>query len=392
MKSNPNNNKGSTLPLVMIIVFVMILLSMALLDMGFIESKYAINQEQRTQSYYIARSSAHAMAAHIMNNPWDVDDLIGHTGTGEYAGGSFKVTVSKTTDENDIEVIRVHSTSELLNYNNSKSVTLKRRPSSYFFDNAIAQNSEEKLDLGDLELNSPETTSVPVESKGEISNPQNYNDNYENGELELIKKENPDLKFTEPHFPTPGALDGHFIDLDAFIDDGHGTDEGSGSNQVITIPPGNYSFEELKTATGTGTLRFNTNGDEQIILVENFDVKWNIEVVGGGRVSLFITHSGNINTQTQTGENPSDFIIYMAKDTTLNLETGQTFVNTYIYGPQSTIALQAQVKINGAIVGKIVRRGDDHPEGPNGQLNYIPIPDDIDLSDTLREYKIISWE
>lgn len=361
MKSNLNNNKGSTLPLVMIIVFVMILLSMALLDMGFIETKYAINQEQRTQSYYIARSSAHAMAAHIMNNPWDVDDLIGHTGTGEYAGGSFEVTVSKNEELNNI---KVSSSSTLGSYTQSLSVTLKPIPGSGFFDNAISQNSDNELKLDALDIVGPTNTAITVKSGGEITDAQDTIKTFPNSNREYIK-----AKFPNPSDLTSGGI----LDI-------------SNNDDPETIIGDKY-FDKVEVDT-QGTLIFDTQGQEQRILVEKFENKGTIEITGGGIVSLFITESGEIQTPNANFSS-SNLNIYVAPEKKLRMIAGSN-THAYIYAPYATIKMQAANQtFNGAIVGNIVK---GQGESPMGRLNYVPFSDDIDLSNILRGYTIYVWE
>lgn len=60
------SKKGSTLPIVLTVLVVVIIFSVTALTIGSASMKQTQNQELRLQAYYLARSGAHAVASHII--------------------------------------------------------------------------------------------------------------------------------------------------------------------------------------------------------------------------------------------------------------------------------------------------------------------------------------
>ena len=396
MKSNLNNNKGSTLPLVMIIVFVMILLSMALLDMGFIEAKYAINQEQRTQSYYIARSSAHAMAAHIMNNPWDeISPLIGTTGTGEYSEGTFEVTITEHEVLNRIKIESI-ATTNIGNISRKVGVTLVPRPRLNAFPAAVTQISPEDLIMSGVDAYTDEVSFNVLSNGNSITSPDVKEGKIFTGTTDAgIESPSEQFPKSRDKFIADGGM---FEGLDEYADHTSSgasiiTGSGSGANQKITIQ-GNKKIK--KVDINNGTLIFDTQGNTQVIVTEKFEIQCDVTVTGGGIVLLFLKEDGSItsNITVPQSKKPDDFIIYLDEGVALTLQTGNASIYSYIYGPKSTIILQAAGSGNGEGFNGRMTIGNLDGEGQSAHGKFRDIPYHIDESerDVSRNYIISKWE
>jgi hypothetical protein len=103
-----NNNKGSALAMVLIIMLVMIILGTALINTAVAENKFAKHHEDKLQAYYIARSGAQAIAEYMLKDAnGDAADFIGKTSdwNSQVGGGSFQVTVEDDTVNNVVNII-----------------------------------------------------------------------------------------------------------------------------------------------------------------------------------------------------------------------------------------------------------------------------------------------
>ncbi|MBB6216602.1 Tfp pilus assembly protein FimT [Anaerosolibacter carboniphilus] len=113
-----NNDRGSTLSFVIVIIAVLTVLGGALLSAAVAEAKQVGHEEKKIKAYYIARSGADATAQYIISNQSNEDKLegiIGHTGTGNLAGYTFDVDVSDNPAEETITIKATASVGEIKN-------------------------------------------------------------------------------------------------------------------------------------------------------------------------------------------------------------------------------------------------------------------------------------
>ena len=66
-----NNEKGMVLVLVLVVMVVLSILGLALLSISSASAKTIAYQNKLKQAYYLAKSGADAIGAHLINNPKD---------------------------------------------------------------------------------------------------------------------------------------------------------------------------------------------------------------------------------------------------------------------------------------------------------------------------------
>jgi hypothetical protein len=117
------SEKGSALPLTMVVVFVLTLLGITLFAFSMAETRQVFRDENRMKAHYLARSGAHAVVEYIINNPENAVDLINSSESElvNYGDGTIKVLVYG----NPFDEIYVRSTGEFNDVNQSVVVTVK---------------------------------------------------------------------------------------------------------------------------------------------------------------------------------------------------------------------------------------------------------------------------
>ena len=104
-----NSNRGMALPLVLVTIVIFVMFSTAILGMGTVDTKGAVQDSYKAQAYYYAHSGADAVASYIVENPDNlsakemndlVDSLIANGDSDPFSlspsdGGSIVVNVSR---------------------------------------------------------------------------------------------------------------------------------------------------------------------------------------------------------------------------------------------------------------------------------------------------------
>ena len=105
-----NSNRGMALPLVLVTIVIFVMFSTAILGMGTVDTKGAVQDSYKAQAYYYAHSGADAVASYIVENPDNlsaremndlVDSLIANGDSDPFSlspsdGGSIVVNVSRS--------------------------------------------------------------------------------------------------------------------------------------------------------------------------------------------------------------------------------------------------------------------------------------------------------
>lgn len=138
------NEKGATLPLVLMVMVVLMILGTILLFLSVTEARQVAREEKNMQAYYIARSGADAIAKHIINNKDEATNLINapesnpvYLVNGEFESdyienpaddivGSFVVDIT----QEDKKII-ITSTATVDGFNKIVSLTLNKTTNGY---------------------------------------------------------------------------------------------------------------------------------------------------------------------------------------------------------------------------------------------------------------------
>src|SRR5690554_3255670 len=94
-----SGKQGSVLISVLVIMLVVTILGLTLISISMSDMLHAARQETNTEAYYIARSGADAIAAHLIQNPADIPLFISYgEQEAELGKGSFVVAVKEEAD------------------------------------------------------------------------------------------------------------------------------------------------------------------------------------------------------------------------------------------------------------------------------------------------------
>ena len=318
------NEKGSAMVVTLLVVMVLTLLGFSLWSYSMFEFRFTEREVNRTQAYYLARSGAESVAQHIIDD-YNSDIVLKIT-EGEMitsnptllGDGSFTVTVSMVDDE-----VIIESTGEVNNIADSVTLILsdKEQTLNDIFNNAIFSGSD--LDI------SHENARVfgDVESNGTITGNPNTGVKTENSLRNFSSPNMPDKEdlYQHPDISTNGTYTLNWDDYQdgIYVDN---VDIGPAGKLIIEVPE-----------------------DEVFIFkVHKYGNKGATEVVGGGIVILFVTHSAELQTpHTMT---PDSFLVIMADGTVVTLRANGEF-NGYINGPNATTIMQSKWSaVNGAII------------------------------------------
>ena len=365
------NNKGSALILVILIMMVLTILGTSFLFISVSENKFVQMQERKMKAYYVARSGADALAQYIILNPLRTEELVNMTdvassdfATGDIEDiGSFEIDVVDQSNNNTI--IKLASEGNVMGTVQAANVYLYMMTSSLVFDKAIYTNSD--LDISNMKVTGD------ISSKGKIT----YKAGDSNNSYHGIAYPFTTRILPEPVFPNPTLV----------------------SNVPIKIEDGELSINDSSTydeitVTKNGTMSINAYNKVVKVVIDKLtiDESLSINTPDNGRVELYInelitiTNKGVINNSGYS----SNLFIYLKKDSLLDMQAGKV-LNGYIYGPYATVYVQSEWSvINGAVISNIVLKNTNN--GPNGIVNYVPIPSDIDVSSTIKAYQIVHWD
>jgi hypothetical protein len=361
------NNYGSTILMVILIMAVMSILGIAIMNVSVDDNKYAIKEHDIQQAYYIARAGAEATATYLFDNYTSTssidsyiaesyDDINNKDIPTIFGGGIFKTSLLKNdSDEYFIQSTGIFNDAQktvnlgieelslfrsavivkedltISNPNNdlygSAAIILDDDISDDTAENHIILKSSSTLDQieeGYYELNSdpfklmeiPDEVDYLVMADGNILS---------------------DINFTHhnnKYFTSP-LVDGDPTPLNRLS-----------TNVNINI----YNAAEENMILAIYNLRDTTNKNININKVDEFGN----DVTDSGSLYLYINSmeafKGNINVNTAA----KVVIIVCSSGGTINLKTGSTESNAYIYAPESDVLLKAGFVVNGSIVAKNV--------------------------------------
>ena len=97
---------GIALPLVIVVVLVATIIGATLFMLSTTETRQVARDVDKMKAHYIARSGAHAVAGHFMENPEDAIDLVGlESDDYPFAGGYYSIKVIDKSDYDKGEIL-----------------------------------------------------------------------------------------------------------------------------------------------------------------------------------------------------------------------------------------------------------------------------------------------
>lgn len=357
-----DNETGIALPLVLVIVFALTLLGVAVWQYSVTDTIQVVRDEKRMQAHYLARSGADAVAEFLINNPSQAANVIAKTDDVNMAEGSlganknFRVNV--TGDPGGGITIVAEGIS--VDVTETLRLDLSRLSASDIFDNAIFTYS-------DLDVTSMKTVTGPLESAGNVDAPANYG-------WKVTK--NSKKVYPPPVFPQslPTGPGGPGLSI--------------GNHETRTIE-GDWWYSSISMQPN-GKLIFNNNGGVQKVVVDSFNIKNDVEVVGGGRLELYITHSADIQTPLKINSgDPNKLFIFLENNCDFKIKT-PNFANGFIYGPGAQVGIQANSTVKGAIIAQSVTKAENSTPS-NGSVEYHPADTEIGVIPAVVSYRRGPW-
>lgn len=372
------NNKGGALVLTLITLVVLSILGISLLDLSLAEVRFVQHQNNRAQAYYIAHSSADALATYLIKNPdnltsTDLNSYINTLRAGSSTasttfegGGSFVLSTTNAGASN----LKITSTATYNNVNRSVSVILLKRG---LFDNAIYANDKLTLWSG------AKVYGGDVQYGGTIY--LGNNAGVVNGDINEGPLDYPENEFPDP----PETLESNIILT---------------PHQSLTMNSSSGHFDkefDIIDVSNHGTLTIDVGNTTQKIVVRSMTINGTLNVVGTGKLILYVREEvyfkGIINNS------PENLIVYIGdynsdSNTTgypgyIELKTGNSIFNGYIVGLNATIDITANLVYTGAIIADTVKVASNAEVYYDADKAATLVPEEIYLPPL--GYKVGEW-
>lgn len=336
MSKVKKSNKGSTLAIILIVFAVLSILGITIMSLALASTKHASYQENKIQSYYVARSGADATAEYILRNVTSIsgmNSLIstigpGNLGTGTFEGFSFVIDL--TGDANSEIVIK--STGIANNISSNATLTLNKiKP----FENVIHTNDD---------LNVVPLTAIAgnLSSNGTVTYSSGYEENY-------TVTHNAGIIWDEPEFPTIFLnAPEEQIPLEVRASDNFTLVD---NETEYTKNTAEYYFPSI-AVDNSRILTFETNDILKIVTRSlNIGSTGKIDVQGTGTVFIFVIDEANIATGMADFYNdPNQLILYMQQGSSLTMDSNGGFKG-FIYGPNASLIIgNPNTQITGAMI------------------------------------------
>jgi len=382
------SEKGSALPLTMVVVFVLTLLGFTLLAFSMTETRQVFRDENRMKAHYLARSGAHAVAEYIINNPENAVDLINSSESElvNYGDGTIKVLVYG----NPFDEIYVRSTGEFNDVNQSVVVTVKNVGIDFpVYGNSVAftaqGNSAAALYGGDAVYGNENGKNFVdlIVKEGEAVH------QYFEYEQVVLPCEDQKLQIFYgacPVTPNTNISSGQEINETGL----HGTIQLNRGNFHIGAynPMGNHILLKATSIDLGGNAKMTVSLDNNIValVVDKLEFTGNSSIVveGDGHLLIYIK---------QLFEGRSDFVIdndtntyvnvYVLENAEFKLAGTPNFTGA-VYAPDATVSLSGNSSVFGWIIANII-------VGNGGvDINYVPI-DLVKTSMDTNFFRLEKW-
>lgn len=329
------SNKGSTLPMVMAVLIIVVIFSVTALTIGSASIKQAENRESQLQAYYLARSGANAVSSYIVDNPdnlseTDMNDFVTNlitAGTSDPFkldpddSGEIRVIVTKSSEKQML----ISSTAEVDGIKQTVSVSIDVQHIGKFIDKAVYLS-------GNFETNQNVVIDGDVAIFGE---PVHFNEE-EKGHCTILG-----TVFVEK--------EEYITMLEEFVAANPSKLTLSGDPDIALLEPGytapTFEFPEFpeEPYESSYTLTNTTiNGDEdRILYTENLKLGGNVTIKrnsGTGIIKIYVKNSINFSGNDSIIGDPNLIHIYFDNTGDFEIKGSEDISATlYVKGGNITI-------------------------------------------------------
>ncbi len=342
---------GLALPLVLILMVVLALLGTALWHYSMSDLKQAVQSEQRTRAYYVARAGAESVANYLLKNPDSLAQIMQvntaalsaeQTIEAAELGEAGKLQVKVETTETSRIVITGMAAIDAVN--ETVSVVLDTHE---MFDGTI-------YSLGSMTFHQNATVTGDLVSGGSINPP----DNHTGSILEETY-----ISFPPPIFPEEpdfyhGELlvannDSHTVETsppDKFQKTNIGNNATLSFNTTMSNETLAVESKQFETSNN-GKLSFNLNNSTTTLVADEISIR-GLEITGTGAVEIYVRSKINIQTplasDMQISEN-AILIIYLDQGCVMEMLANSHLI-ALVYGPEATVEINGNADFTGAMI------------------------------------------
>ncbi|MTI94931.1 MAG: hypothetical protein FH749_05495 [Firmicutes bacterium] len=348
------NERGSTLVTVLVVTLILLIFGTTLISVGMNDVTQAVRHEKKIEAYYLARSGADAVAAHLLQNPGDIDDFLA-MGEDEFELANGRCVVRVVEQGEDIVV---ESTGHVSSYSDTVKVSLFSDSSMPNLDMAVFAETTLELEgsavIGVSGTNSVEPGSVKFTWSPKVDgdfyvgvggNPNEVIDSQQGGLqniVGLVGNLDEVRTYPLPPFPQfPSELNYYGDFLAGWWP--------SPPHHIFD----DWTFDELRVQSH---LIIDVGHDVRRIRARKLVVEGSgaIELVGSGQLELYIEEEfilsggGTINQ----GGDPNQIMLYYKGSQPIG-PPGNTRLYGCLYSESADIVLQG----SGGILGSIITGG-----------------------------------
>jgi len=364
-KNYIQSNKGAALGIALMVLLVLSILGSAFIAVSAAENRNVIYQDKKMQAFYLARSGADTVSSWIIKNPGQAANLNGKKADSQNQFSNGKVEMEVNHDAAN-KLITVSAVGKVHDVEKSVKVKLKQLSSDLLIDKAIYCSND--LDITGMKVNGD------IQSGGKIDISTNGSNAFDTSKYTFIP--NSPRYYELAPFPVLTPYSPSNLDI---------------KNTDYTISGTGYSFQNITVKNGSLTLR--PTGPVMKIRADNITIDSNLYIdESAGRVELYINNTLTVtNKGTINNTEPHNLIIYLKDGSTFYMQANKT-LNGYVIGPNATVQIQSNHSTtNGALIANIIRKNATG-NGPNGAVNYVPLPSEFDIEENLISYGIVNWE
>lgn len=365
--------------MLLLIMAILSILGMAILQMSINDNKFSIKEHEYQQTYYIARAGAEATAEYLTKNRLsnsqlneliskDTDDVINKNQT-NFAGGSFRVSLL-TNSSNNIFIQSIGSYK-----GHERTVKLGLKKMSLFesavvvMDKIVIENPSNNRIYGDIAtLNNPETSIVDKHGNSLSESMLNtvLDDTYDYYQTSGLYP--PAIK---PMLPLTTGNKANLIG---------GTIYNNSGDDFANTEIGDLNL-------GSSDLTINLNSSDMSLIFDKLKANNStLKVKGDGILKLYVNEIDDFKGDIIIGDDAKVvLIVYSNGD--INLKTGSSVSNLYIYAPTAEVSLKA----NYLVVGSIIAESINFESGADIEFsaNTGVFPDDLGID--MYSFELSEW-
>lgn len=371
--------KGMILPVVLIFFSVLMLLGVTIVSVGGNQVSGSMNQVNRSQAYYLAKSGAESFAEHLVESSKSLQygdmnqllDIVKGVGKTSVEGGEISLNIIEDIDDSGKPVIRIISTA---NYNRAEAeatvVLALNKTTSGIGNGPIINNAALLLVsdnnsitpmkvkggakiIGDVYVNFTKDDSIRLEGGDKSITGGNFYipigtsieeltnvgyGTYKTFITSQIKTHNETFSITVPNIPTVPILPSK---PDIIV---------SGKKDLTISESGTYNNILIES---NNTLIVDLKNTEVEIRVKNLSLSGKIQIINAGasgKLKVYVedtldTNYGSMNMNTNSGL----LSIYYMSAKKLNIASDIT-INGSIFIKQADLTISGGAKVKGTIV------------------------------------------